>query len=75
MCGINFYFMMFCYGLVTTLSEWKQIRATAFQKIAYSFTFPLFLFTYVPITVAALLQKVSWQPITHTVSKTLEEIV
>ncbi len=62
---LSFYRGMLLYGLVTILSEWKNIRATAIQKLGYLVTFPLFMLTYIPITVAALFQKVEWKPIAH----------
>ena len=54
------------FGAATTITEWKKIAATTKQKILYTFTFPLFLFTYVPIAVVALVSKVEWKPIKHT---------
>ena len=61
-----FYRGMFLYGLITVLSEWRAIRATTLQKLIYLPLFPLFMLTYIPITVAALFQKVEWKPIRHT---------
>ena len=63
---INFYLGMFLYGALTVVSEWKAIRASSWQKLAYLVTFPLFMLTYVPISVAALFQKVEWKPIRHS---------
>ena len=34
-------------GLITTLTEWKKIHCSGWKKIAYTFTFPLFMFTYI----------------------------
>ena len=62
---LNFYLGMFFYGLLTVLSEWRHIRATGWQKLKYLALFPLFMLTYIPISVAALFQKVEWKPITH----------
>lgn len=70
----NFYLVIFALGLLTTISEWKQIRATARKKILYTFTFPIFIFTYVPISIVALFKKIEWKPITHSVVKTIEEV-
>ena len=61
----GFYFGMLFYGLLTVLSEWKAIRAKPWQKLCYLPLFPLFMFTYLPITVCAFFQKVEWKPITH----------
>ncbi len=61
----TFYRGFFLYGLITVLSEWRSIRTTALRKLAFLPLFPLFMLTYIPITVAALFQKVEWKPIAH----------
>ena len=70
----GFYSMFFVMGMVTVISEWKRIYSGAISKVGYLFTFPIFMLTYVPISLAALFCKVEWKPITHNVSKTLSEI-
>ena len=65
----NFYLMLLIYGLLTVLSEWRHIDAAPLRKLGYVFTFPIFMFTYIPISVAALVQKVEWKPIYHTAAK------
>ena len=64
--GVMFYISLFTFGLATTITEWRKIRAAAWQKILYTFTFPLFQFTYVPIALVALVTKVEWRPIKNT---------
>ncbi|MBP1736249.1 MAG: N-acetylglucosaminyltransferase [Oscillospiraceae bacterium] len=66
MTGINFYLCLFIYGLLTILSEWKQINAKGYLKFAYLLTFPVFMFTYIPISLVALVCNVEWKPIRHT---------
>ncbi len=61
----SFYVGFFLYGLLTVLSEWRSIRAPGWRKVAFLPVFPLFMLTYIPITVAALFQKVEWKPIAH----------
>ena len=61
----NIYLSFYFVGLLTILSEWRMINASNIKKIYYSFTFPLFMFTYAPISVIALLTKVEWKPIKH----------
>ena len=61
----SFYVGFFLYGLLTVLSEWRSIRAPGWRKLAFLPVFPLFMLTYIPITVAALFQKVEWKPIAH----------
>ncbi len=70
----NFYITVFFVGLLTTITEWKKIDCTTGKKIFYMFTFPLFMFTYVPIAIAALFKKVKWDPIAHNVTKKIEDI-
>lgn len=62
------YVSLFAVGLLTTLTCWKKIGATPSQKILYLFTFPLFLFTYLPIALTALVRKTQWKPISHRVA-------
>ena len=63
------YLGLFLFSLAITVSEWKHLRATAPKKILYMFTFPLFIFTFVPAAFVALFKKVEWKPITHEGSK------
>ena len=69
------YCIMLAIGAVTTVTEWKKIICPAWKKIFYLFTFPLFMFTYLPISAVALFKKVRWEPIEHTRSKSLDDIV
>ena len=71
---LNIYLTFLIIGAVTLISEWKKIHAPALKKIFYLATFPLFMFTYIPISVAALFVNVEWKPIVHERSKTLSEI-
>ena len=70
----NFYLVLFGFGLLTTITEWKQINSTPAKKIFYMFTFPIFIFTYAPIAIVALFKKIEWKPITHNIVKRVEEI-
>lgn len=74
MAGVNSYLVVYILGLLTTISEWDQIKTTAKKKIFYTFTFPVFIFTYVPISIVALFRKIEWKPITHSITKTIEEV-
>ena len=62
----SFYFGLLLYGLLTVLCEWKNIQIPAHKKLLYTATFPIFMFTYVPISLAALVRKVEWTPIYHS---------
>jgi cellulose synthase/poly-beta-1,6-N-acetylglucosamine synthase-like glycosyltransferase len=64
--GIGYWAVMFLCGLVTVLTEWRRIPASAWRKLCYLPLFPFFMLTYLPIAVTALFRKVEWKPIRHT---------
>lgn len=68
------YVTMYLMGLITTVSEWKRIHCNTWKKILYTFTFPLYLATSVPILLTAMFKKVEWLPITHNAVKTLSGV-
>ena len=72
--GVNFYLLISSIGFITLVTEWNKILAPANKKIKSLFTFPLFMITYVPISLVALVKKVEWKPIAHSISKSVEEI-
>ena len=74
MLGVTTYFTFFTFGLVTGITEWKKIHASTARKIFSFFTFPLFMATYLPISVAALFKKVEWKPIKHSVAKSIDDM-
>jgi hypothetical protein len=71
----SMYALLFVLGLITTITEWKNIHCSTFKKILYAITFPIFMITYVPVTIAALFSKSEWKPIHHDKSKTLDDIM
>lgn len=70
----GFYGILFFLGAITTLVEWKKIHAAPIKKILYLFTFPIFIFTYIPISVAAIFKKVEWKHIDHNIAKNIDEM-
>ncbi len=70
----NFYSILLFFGAITTASEWKQINAAKHKKILYTLTFPIFILTYIPLSIVALFRKIEWKPIEHNISKSIEEI-
>ncbi len=60
-------------GGVTLVSMWKDILAPAWKKLVYFPLYPLFIFTYLPISVAALFCKVEWTGIQHHAAKKVLE--
>ena len=71
---LNCYTILFIMGLLTTITEWNSIKCKNYQKILYTFTFPIFIFTYVPISIVALFKQVEWKPITHSIVKSVEDM-
>ena len=59
------YSMLLIFSLVITISDWKRIRGSAAKKILYIFTFPLFIFTFIPAAFVAIFKKVEWKQVQH----------
>lgn len=68
------YFVLFAVGLITGIFEWKNIYCSTGRKIWSFFTFPIFMITYIPISLAAFFSKVKWKPIEHTQSVKIEDL-
>ena len=61
------YLLLFSQSLVCTITEWRQIRAPFYKKILYAFTFPFFIFSYIPMAFVALfVKRIEWKPIPHS---------
>lgn len=63
--GGRIYATLFVMGLIAAITESKRIHTSTVNKMKYLFTFPLFQFTYVPISMLALFVKVKWEPTKH----------
>ncbi len=50
----------------TMFTERKRIYATTWQKIKGLFSFPLYVLTWLPISVLSVFRKFEWVPIEHT---------
>ena len=59
------YIMLFVLGFITLITEWKHIYCPKWKAILHTFTFPIFMLTYLPISLVALFSKVEWKPIQH----------
>lgn len=70
----SLYGVMFSIALMLNISDWKNIHMSWQKKILYMFTFPIFMATYYPIAISAIIKykKVKWDPIQHGLS-TLED--
>lgn len=71
---LNSYGTFFLMGGVTLLSEWRRIHCKWYKAVFYLFLFPVFMYTYIPISFVALFYTPEWKPILHTVSVTRREI-
>ena len=67
-------FSLFAFGAVTMIAEWKRIAGPAWKKVLYTFTFPFFMLTYIPIALVALVKKCKWKPIQHSISVDVAEL-
>jgi cellulose synthase/poly-beta-1,6-N-acetylglucosamine synthase-like glycosyltransferase len=62
---LNMWLGMMALASVTVVSEWQRIHATGWQKVKYIAIFPMYMLTYLPISIQALFAKVQWTPIHH----------
>lgn len=62
---VSAYTLFFFLGCVTMASEWKRIHVSTGKKLWSLVTFPLFMYTYVPIAACALFSRTKWKPIEH----------
>ncbi len=76
MTFLSMYGTFFIVGLLTTVCERKHIHARKKWRVFTNlFTFPFFMMTYIPITVAALFMKVEWVPTKHDIAVNFEDVV
>lgn len=65
----NMYGLLLVLGGITLITEWKRIQAASWQKIGYLLLFPVFMFTYIPISLVSLFCRTTWKPIAHVYSE------
>ncbi|WP_417229017.1 glycosyltransferase family 2 protein [Thermophilibacter sp.] len=76
MTFVSLYVTFFLLALITTVSERSHIHAKKRWRVVTNlFTFPIFMMTYVPITVAALFKKVEWIPTKHDIAVDVNDVV
>ena len=68
------YSSLFIVGAITTITQWQHIHTSTARKILFTLTFPLFMFTYVPICIASVFGKVEWKPIEHKVTVSIQQM-
>jgi len=61
-------------GGITVITEWKRIYVPGWKKVMSVCTFPLFMLTYLPISIAAIFARVTWKPVRHSRNVSAEEI-
>ena len=65
---------LFLVGAVTMLQERRNIPGGALRKAWACVTFPLFMFTFLPVGIWAFLSRPQWKPIRHTVAVGLDKV-
>lgn len=72
---LSSYVLQLLLMLFTTRSQWAQIHSSPWRKIGYIATFPLFVLSFIPISLAALFLPVQWKPITHTRARSIHDML
>lgn len=74
-------FLVFGYGIFLVLgffamvTEWRKIHCNKIRAVLLLFTFPLFMLTYIPISLSAFFsRKVAWKPMEHKYAMTTGDI-
>ena len=69
------YGIFFVLGLFALVSEWKKIHCPKLRAVLLLFTFPLFMLTYIPISLSAFFSRhVEWKPVAHKHALTAQDI-
>lgn len=71
---VNSYATLYIMGLLTLITEWKNIRCPTTKKIKYSFTFPVFVFTFAIAMLLGIFGSSEWKPIRHTVAVSISDM-
>lgn len=72
----SMYVVFFLLAIITTISERKHIHSKQKWRIVTNlFTFPIFMMSYIPITVAALFKKVEWVPTKHDIAVNFDDVM
>lgn len=72
----SMYIVFFILAVLTTVSERSHIHCTKRWRIVTNlFTFPIFMMSYIPITIAALFKKVEWVPTKHDIAVNFDDVV
>ena len=76
MTFLSMYLVFFVLAIITTVTERKHIHTKKkWRVVANLFTFPIFMMTYIPITVAALFKRVEWVPTKHDIAVNVDDVL
>ncbi len=67
------YLSMAAIAALTVLTEWKRIPTTTGRKLFSILCFPLFMLSWLPISMLSIFYKFQWTPIEHTVAVSAHE--
>ena len=70
---LNFYAGLIVMGALTIHMESPRIHTTPWKKWKNLWLFPVFMLTYLPITIQAMFAKVKWTPIQHYSTEQLND--
>lgn len=59
------YVLVLIFGIFALVSEWRRIHCDKWRAVGLMLTFPVFMMTYLPISIHALFTQVEWQPTKH----------
>lgn len=61
------YIILFMVGAITIIIDRDKLNTSLWKKILYSFTFPIYIYTYLPVLMTTLFmyKKIEWKPIFH----------
>ncbi len=68
------YSLIFVFGVFALLSEWRRIHCNKIKAFLLLFAFPVFMITYLPISICALFSHVEWLPIQHKNAVNISDI-
>ena len=68
------YVLFFLVGLPTFITEWRRICCNKCKAVLLLFSFPVFMLTYIPVSMVAFCTRVEWRPIRHSYAIDVKEI-
>ena len=67
--------LLWLYGMIVLIRERKRVKTTLWQKIKYSYMFPIFILSYVPISIVCFFKgNVKWKQIPHEDSTSIKDL-